>query len=94
MVDPVRNPFAPGAGQRPPELAGRDREVAAFDVVLERVSRSRPERSLVPSFHILRRPRVGDGSQLLRCLAAGSIAVPTLSAKEPAGIHTARARRT
>lgn len=47
MVDPVRNPFAPGAGQRPPELAGRDREVAAFDVVLERVARGRPERSLV-----------------------------------------------
>ncbi|HEY4017873.1 MAG TPA: ATP-binding protein [Pseudonocardiaceae bacterium] len=46
-MDPVRNPFAPGAGQRPPELAGRDRELDAFDVVLERVSRSRPERSLV-----------------------------------------------
>jgi len=46
-VDPVRNPFAPGAGQRPPELAGRDREVKAFDVVLERVARGRPERSLV-----------------------------------------------
>jgi AAA ATPase domain len=46
-VDPVRNPYAPGAGQRPPELAGRDRELAAFDVVLERVARGRPERSLV-----------------------------------------------
>jgi AAA ATPase-like protein len=46
-VDPVRNPYAPGAGQRPPELAGRDREVAAFDVVLERVARGRPERSLI-----------------------------------------------
>lgn len=46
-MDPVRNPFAPGAGQRPPELAGRDRELDAFDVVLERVSRGRPERSLV-----------------------------------------------
>jgi hypothetical protein len=46
-VDPVRNPYAPGAGQRPPELAGRDRELARFDVVLERVARSRPERSLV-----------------------------------------------
>jgi len=46
-VDPVRNPFAPGAGQRPPELAGREKEVAAFDVVLERVARGRPERSLV-----------------------------------------------
>jgi AAA ATPase-like protein len=47
MVDPVRNPFAPGAGQRPPELAGREKEVDAFDVVLERVARGRPERSLV-----------------------------------------------
>jgi hypothetical protein len=46
-MDPVRNPFAPGAGQRPPELAGRDREVSAFEVVLERVARGRPERSLV-----------------------------------------------
>jgi hypothetical protein len=46
-VDPVRNPYAPGAGQRPPELAGRGRELEMFDVVLERVARSRPERSLV-----------------------------------------------
>ncbi len=46
-MDPVRNPYAPGAGQRPPELAGRDRELDVFDVVLERVPRGRPERSLV-----------------------------------------------
>jgi hypothetical protein len=46
-VDPVRNPYAPGAGQRPPELAGRDAELTGFDVVLERVARSRPERSIV-----------------------------------------------
>ena len=46
-MDPIRNPYAPGAGQRPPELAGRDEELAAFDVVLERVARGRPERSLV-----------------------------------------------
>ncbi len=46
-VDPVRNPYAPGAGQRPPELAGRDDELSAFDVVLERIARGRPERSLV-----------------------------------------------
>jgi len=43
----VRNPYAPGAGQRPPELAGRDRELAEFEVVLERVARGRPERSMV-----------------------------------------------
>ncbi|PSL05226.1 AAA ATPase-like protein [Haloactinopolyspora alba] len=46
-MDPVRNPYAPGAGQRPPELAGRDRELQQFDVVLERIARGRPERSLV-----------------------------------------------
>jgi hypothetical protein len=46
-MDPIRNPYAPGAGQRPPELAGRDRELAQFEVVLERVARGRPERSMV-----------------------------------------------
>jgi hypothetical protein len=48
-VDPVRNPYAPGAGQRPPELAGRDRETRQFDVTLERVAAGRPERSMVLS---------------------------------------------
>lgn len=46
-MDPIRNPYAPGAGQRPPELAGRDEELGMFDVVLERIARGRPERSLV-----------------------------------------------
>ena len=46
-MDPIRNPYAPGAGQRPPELAGRDEQLDAFDVVLERVAKARPERSLV-----------------------------------------------
>ena len=46
-MDPVRNPYAPGAGQRPPELAGRDRELGQFEVVLERIARGRPERSMV-----------------------------------------------
>ena len=46
-MDPIRNPYAPGAGQRPPELAGRDVELETFDVVLERTARGRPERSLV-----------------------------------------------
>ncbi|CAN5659469.1 ATP-binding protein [soil metagenome] len=46
-MDPIRNPYAPGAGRRPPELAGRAGELAAFDVVLERVARGRSERSIV-----------------------------------------------
>src|ERR687890_1706732 len=48
-MDPVRNPYAPGAGQRPPELAGRDRELEQFEVTLERVAGGRPERSMVVS---------------------------------------------
>lgn len=46
-MDPIRNPYAPGAGQRPPELAGRDAELSAFDVVLQRVAKGRPERSIM-----------------------------------------------
>ncbi|MDQ3165230.1 MAG: ATP-binding protein [Actinomycetota bacterium] len=48
-MDPVRNPYAPGAGQRPPELAGRDAQLRQFDVTLERVAAGRPERSMVLS---------------------------------------------
>lgn len=46
-MDPVRNPYAPGAGQRPPELAGRDAEVDGFSVAVERITAGRPERSLM-----------------------------------------------
>lgn len=46
-MDPINNPYAPGAGQRPPELAGRDEQLRAFEVVLERVGKGRPERSIV-----------------------------------------------
>ena len=35
-MDPVANPFRPGAGRRPPLLAGRERELAAFDVTRRR----------------------------------------------------------
>ena len=48
-MDPIRNPYAPGAGQRPPELAGRDREIEQFGVTLERVAAGRPDRSMVLS---------------------------------------------
>ncbi len=46
-MDPIRNPYAPGAGQRPPELAGRREQLSTFDVVLERTARGRPERSVI-----------------------------------------------
>ncbi len=46
-MDPIRNPYAPGAGQRPPELAGRDRELEQFEITLERSAVGRPERSMI-----------------------------------------------
>jgi hypothetical protein len=46
-MDPMKNPYAPGAGVRPPQLAGRDDDLDAFRVVLERVGRRLPERSLM-----------------------------------------------
>jgi hypothetical protein len=46
-VNPVRNPFAPGAGTPPPELAGRDSLLEAARVAIARVRLGRPARSLV-----------------------------------------------
>ncbi len=43
-MDPRRNPFAPGAGTRPPELAGRDEIIRNADVALARVKDGRPAR--------------------------------------------------
>ena len=46
-MDPVRNPFAPGAGSQPPELAGRDEIVAAANVALQRVLLGKHDRSQI-----------------------------------------------
>jgi hypothetical protein len=45
-VDPVLNPYAPGAGTTPPELAGRERERHAFEMLLQRLSAGRSEQGL------------------------------------------------
>jgi hypothetical protein len=44
-MDPVRNPFAPGAGTPPPELAGRDELRESLRVALERARIGRPAKS-------------------------------------------------
>jgi AAA ATPase domain len=45
-VDEVLNPYAPGAGTPPPELAGRDGEQTSFGVLLKRLAAGRPEQNL------------------------------------------------
>ncbi len=46
-MDPIRNPFAPGAGTPPPELAGRDEVLRAAHIALQRTRIGRPSKSLI-----------------------------------------------
>lgn len=46
-MDPVRNPFAPGAGTPPPELAGRKELRETVRIAVERVRRRRPTKSIL-----------------------------------------------
>lgn len=46
-MDAVRNPFAPGAGNPPPELAGRSVLLEQADVALQRVAQGRATQSLI-----------------------------------------------
>lgn len=44
-MDQVRNPFAPGAGSQPPELAGREEIIANAEIALQRILIGRPAQS-------------------------------------------------
>lgn len=44
-MDPIRNPFSPGAGTPPPELAGRDDLRESLRIALERARIGRPAKS-------------------------------------------------
>lgn len=46
-MDPVRNPYSPGAGNRPPALVGRADDIAAFDIAVQRLSIGRHDRSVI-----------------------------------------------
>ena len=46
-MDPILNPFAPGAGTPPPELAGRDDLRETIRVAIERVRRVLPTKSIL-----------------------------------------------
>lgn len=47
LMDPVTNPFAPGAGSRPPALAGRDETISNALVALKRVLAGRHAKSMM-----------------------------------------------
>ena len=46
-MDPVRNPYSPGAGAPPPALVGRDAELATCSVAIQRFGLGRPDRSML-----------------------------------------------
>lgn len=46
-MDPILNPFSPGAGSPPPELVGRDAVLDQAHVLLGRVALGRPEKSML-----------------------------------------------
>lgn len=46
-MDPVTNPYAPGAGTPPPELAGRDELRESIRIALARIRARRPTKSIL-----------------------------------------------
>lgn len=46
-MDPIKNPYTPNAGSRPPELAGRDAELERFRILVARLRQGRTEQSLI-----------------------------------------------
>ena len=46
-MDARRNPYSPGAGSPPPELAGRDDVIERASVALDRIRNRRSARSLI-----------------------------------------------
>jgi hypothetical protein len=46
-MDPVKNPYTPNAGSRPPELAGRDAQLEQFRILVARLKTGQTEQSVV-----------------------------------------------
>lgn len=46
-MDPRINPFAPGAGSQPPELAGRDGILNGASIALARIKNRKPSKSMI-----------------------------------------------
>src|ERR1700680_396365 len=46
-MDPIKNPFSPGAGSLPPALVGRDSTLEQARILLGRVKQKKPEKSML-----------------------------------------------
>jgi hypothetical protein len=91
-MDAVQNPYAPGAGTQPPELAGRDELLETVRIALERVRAGRATKSVlmvglrgVGKTVLLDRMRSsaeGAGLQTLRIEAPEGRSLPALLAPQ------------
>lgn len=91
-MDPIANPYAPGAGTPPPELAGRDALRETVRVALARIRRGRPSKSVlmlglrgVGKTVLLDRMRddaEAEGIQTLRIEAPEGRSLPSMLAPE------------
>ncbi|TLX22970.1 ATP-binding protein [Thermomonas fusca] len=75
-MNPITNPYAPGAGTPPPELAGRDELLRAVDIAAQRIRAGRPAKSVL---------MIG-----LRGVGKTVLLDRMRDAAEAAGIHTLR----
>ena len=46
-MDPRHNPYAPGAGTRPPALTGRDKEIETYEILLDRLKDGMAGQSMI-----------------------------------------------
>lgn len=91
-MDPVSNPFAPGAGTPPPELAGRDELRETVRVALARVRRGLPSKSILMAglrgvgktvlLDQMREDAEGTGIQTLRVEAPEHRSLPAILAPQ------------
>ncbi|MFH2053010.1 MAG: ATP-binding protein [bacterium] len=91
-MDPIRNPFAPGAGTPPPELAGRDEFREKVRIALARIRVRRPAKSVLlvglrgvgktVLLDQLRKEAEAEGMQTLRVEAPESRSLPAILAPQ------------
>jgi hypothetical protein len=94
-MDPVRNPYAPGAGTPPPALVGRDELRRRAEVAIERLRQGRSAKSLLlvglrgvgktVLLDDVRETAEKNGNQTLRVEAPESRSLPALLAPELRG---------
>ena len=61
------NPYTPGAGRKPPMLAGRDQELEGFAALIERLAAGNYERNAIyAGLRGVGKTRVADGARRAR----------------------------